>query len=163
MLLWPCRSATTLAHSLRSRFEACPGGVKQMTNKTHAAPRGAEKKRNRGRPHSEHPRRQIVKVRLTGSEKADLMMRAGRLGMAELLRSSALRHHVSLVPTINRAAWVELARSAANINQLAHHANGGGILGGAAVRPILEKISQQIADLRMLLIAAAPIDDGDLS
>jgi len=68
-----------------------------------------------------------VSVRLNPAELALLDdRRAGvRMQRGEYLRSAALHVLPPTVPKVNRAAWAALARTAANLNQIAHRMNAG--------------------------------------
>jgi len=52
-------------------------------------------------------------------------------------------------PELNRSAWRELARAAANLNQLAHHANGAGI-----ETLDIDAIARELAQFRLALLRA---------
>ena len=53
-------------------------------------------------------------------------------------------------PEVNRAAWLELSRSASNLNQLAHHLNS---IGGAESADV-PQIMAELARFRAALIGA---------
>ena len=67
----------------------------------------------------------------------------------------------SAAPALNREAYVELARSAANLNQLTHHLNQVQVAGQsdvielAAVRALVQKLLFEVAVLRAKLIGAS--------
>lgn len=71
-------------------------------------------------------------------------------------RRVLLRKHIRPIPELNREAWAELARLAANINQLAHHANASGELGQLVE---LQAVARQVAALRLQLIGADTDED----
>jgi hypothetical protein len=56
------------------------------------------------------------------------------------------------VPDLNRAAWRELSRAAANLNQIAHHLNSGGDANHA-------EIMAALAEFRRSLIGDTGADD----
>jgi len=47
----------------------------------------------------------------------------GQVTRGEFIRRAALSAPPRIVPAVNRAAWVELARLSANLNQLVRHLN----------------------------------------
>lgn len=84
--------------------------------------------RKRGRkpiPDSEQ-RRHAVTCRLTDAERDHVDASRGRVTRGEFLRRAALSAPPHVVPEVNRAAWVELARLSANLNQIARRLNEGG-------------------------------------
>jgi hypothetical protein len=104
-----------------------------------------------GRPPKdpEQLRSVLVGVRLTAAEAADLASRAAAVGMQPgvYLRVSCLsKDPPRPVPPINRTAWEQLSRLAANLNQLAHHANLGNEVGVSSSE--LEHIARLVAYLR---------------
>lgn len=66
-----------------------------------------------------------VSVRLNEAELArlDLLRDAVQMQRGEYLRAAALHRLPPTIPAINREAWAELAREAANLNQFAKHLN----------------------------------------
>lgn len=68
-----------------------------------------------------------VSVRLNDAELAKLDARRSPIKMqrGEYLRAAALHRLPPTIPAINREAWTELAREAANLNQIARHLNQG--------------------------------------
>lgn len=68
-----------------------------------------------------------VSVRLNEAELArlDLLRDAVQMQRGEYLRAAALHRLPPTIPAINREAWAELAREAANLNQFAKHLNQG--------------------------------------
>lgn len=92
---------------------------------------------------------------------ADLMVlepKAKSVGktMSSFLREAGLGstvQAVTVLPTINRDQWRELSRSAANLNQLAHHCH----LGTDDPRTekalaLLDTMQTQLADIRSALL-----------
>ena len=67
-------------------------------------------------------------VYVTESERAEVERRAALVGMRPpaYLREAGLSRLPHSVPQLNREAWVALARTAANLNQLAKHLNQSG-------------------------------------
>lgn len=79
------------------------------------------------RPLPDRERRDhCVSVRLNAAELAQLDDVRGRFQRGEWLRIAALDQLPPSIPAINRDAWLELARAAANLNQLAKHINQRG-------------------------------------
>ena len=71
----------------------------------------------------------MVSSRLSAAELAMLDERraAFRMRRGEYLRAAALQRDLPpTIPAINRQQWADLARLAANLNQIAKHLNGGG-------------------------------------
>ncbi len=107
----------------------------------------------------------VAYVRLTSEDHAEISRRAQHAGLSvsEFLRRSGLQLAVPRpVPAVNRAAWSELARSTANLNQLAHHLNESRITGRAGhldadvLREELRAMDNRIEDVRRRLIGEAP-------
>lgn len=95
-----------------------------------------------------------VSVRLHAGELAWLDEQRGpvRMGRGEYLRSAALgKLPPQPAPEINRGAWLELSRSAANLNQLAHHLNSAGAI-ESSVEAV--EITAELAKFRAALIGA---------
>lgn len=63
-----------------------------------------------------------------------------------------------VVPAINQSAWIELARTAANINQLTHHANLGLPPDWVRIIEELSSLEDAVAALRSAMIGGP---DGD--
>lgn len=89
---------------------------------------------------SANRRGHTVSVRLNDAELArlDSLRDSVRMQRGEYLRAGALHRLPPTIPAINREAWAGLARSAANLNQLARHLNEGGALGFDEVRATLD-------------------------
>ena len=68
-----------------------------------------------------------VSVRLNAAELARLDGQRSSIKMqrGEYLRAAALHRLPPTIPAINREAWTELAREAANLNQIAKYLNQG--------------------------------------
>jgi len=99
-------------------------------------------------------RAHCVSVRLHAGELAwlDEQRAAVRMGRGEYLRSAALgKLPPQPAPALNRAAWLELARSAANLNQIAHHLNSLGAIESSAEAV---EIAAALARFRAALIGA---------
>jgi len=72
-------------------------------------------------------RAHTVSVRLNDAELArlDSLREAVRMQRGEYLRAAALHRLPPTIPAVNREQWAELARTAANLNQIARHLNEG--------------------------------------
>lgn len=113
---------------------------------------------------SERARTSYQTFRVTPAESAELVghARAAGLSVSQLVRSRVLglRAPVAAAPLLNRQAYTELARTAANLNQLAHHLNQVQVSGQAqvidlaAARALIQKTLDELAGLRADLIGA---------
>lgn len=86
-----------------------------------------------------------VSVRMNIGELADLDSKRGRVPRGEWLRLCADDKLPPSIPTLNRQAWIELSRSASNLNQLSQKLNLGDEVDVAELRQIL-------ADFRLRLL-----------
>ncbi len=106
-----------------------------------------------------------ITVRVNGAERAVLEARAAAAGLdvGVYVRAMGLRRRVvGVVPEVNRGAWGELARTTANVNQIAAHLNGGGRFderGTPRVAQALDAVRGELELLRRALIG--PYDDAD--
>lgn len=75
---------------------------------------------------------------------------AAHLAVSAFLRKAALGQRVQAVPTGNAERWAELAKLAANLNQLAHHANAGQCVGVPA--SLLNGVVEEVLALRRELL-----------
>ena len=66
---------------------------------------------------TDETRTHCVSVRLNVVELAQLDSQCGEMQRGEYLRVAALHRLPSVVPEINKNAWVELSRLSANLNQ----------------------------------------------
>lgn len=91
-------------------------------------------------------REHTVSVRLNVDELARLDQLRCHVAMqrGEYLRAAALHRLPPTIPAINREAWAELARSAANLNQIAHHLNVGGSLDFEVVRATIDAFRRSL-------------------
>ena len=95
-------------------------------------------------------RQHCVSVRLNADELARLDGVRGQFQRGEWLRMAALDRLPPTVPELNRQAWADLARAAANLNQLARHLNEGrGSTDADAIR-------SELSAFRLALIGAQP-------
>jgi len=126
-------------------------------------------KEREGPPPPATLRTHTISVRVNGVERAELERRRTAAGLREMgayLRVAVLaqRPPRAVVPEINRRAWQELARTAANVNQLTAHLNGGGRLdatGTARLTSALDALGGEIRSLRLALLGAGGDDGGD--
>ena len=88
------------------------------------------RKRGGRPPRTSDPSIKTVGVRLSLKEYNDLrdQAQAAGLSLSEFIRARFFQTRIKarpLVPAINREIYAELARSASNLNQMAHHLNEG--------------------------------------
>lgn len=109
-----------------------------------------------GRPRAAEPRVTQVTVRLSARERAAILKQAGGAGkLSAYLRAAGLgQPRQPVVPPVNWTAWEALARTAANLNQITHHANSGLVTDGAQVVVVVAELREQVAALRLALIGA---------
>jgi hypothetical protein len=104
-------------------------------------------------------RRATIGVRVSASEYVALKSKAAHMHMtpARWLREAALARRLPSPPVaaINREQYAELARLAANLNQLAHLANEGKPVTVAS--GLLERVAAETRRLRLALLG---IDEG---
>lgn len=97
-----------------------------------------------------------VSVRLNDAELArlDSQRDAVQMQRGEYLRAAALHRLPPTIPAANREQWAELARTAANLNQIARHLNEGRRGEGERIGKALGlELSAQLANcLRVLLL-----------
>lgn len=86
-----------------------------------------------------------VSVRMNIGELAGLDNKRGRVPRGEWLRLCAEHKLPPSIPPLNRQAWIELSRSASNLNQLSKKLNAGDEVDVAELRQIL-------ADFRLRLL-----------
>lgn len=72
---------------------------------------------------SEDIREHCISVRLNKAELTQLDSKRSSYRRGEWLRMAALHQLAPVYPEVNKEAWCELARSAANLNQIAKHLN----------------------------------------
>lgn len=98
-------------------------------------------------------REHCVSVRLNAAELATLDARRGAFQRGEWLRMAALDKLPPTVPALNSEAWVELARAAGNLNQIARALNTGEQIEKGGLR-------DQLNQFRAALIGAK-LDEGN--
>ena len=110
-----------------------------------------------------------ISVYVSAAERATITEKAARLGMTapQYLRECALRQRIPAppVPAVNLEKYAELARLAANLNQLAHAANSQkrGIFGGGVKvdSDLLEQCRHELSSLRLALVNAGGDEEGE--
>jgi hypothetical protein len=116
----------------------------------------APRKSKGGRPKGDPAalRSSVIGVRVSAGERATVCERASAMHMtpAEWLRTAALSRRLPPLPVaaINRAQYVELARLAANLNQLTRLANGGHHV--TVADGLLERLLSETQRLRLALL-----------
>lgn len=103
-----------------------------MQEPTNKEPR-KKKRRGPAPTPEEQKRKKRISVYLTGAEYAELLGRVNHKDdLSPYMRAQAFagktRYSVK-VPELNLQAYADLARAAANLNQLARYLNGGDLLG----------------------------------
>lgn len=100
-------------------------------------------------------RTHTVSVRLNGAELARLDGQRApvRMQRGEYLRAAALHQLPPTIPPVNHAAFVELSRSAANLNQVARALNAVA-RGAPEPAPSVVEIGAVLDDFRRALIGA---------
>ena len=102
-----------------------------------------------------------IGVRVSAEEYAVLKLKARQMGMtpAQWLREAALSRRLPSppVPAINREQYVELARLAANLNQLARAANEGRAV--TVNDNLMKRLSAEVNRLRLALLGTGGSDD----
>ena len=93
-------------------------------------------------------RTHCVSVRFSPTELALLDSQRGRMRRGAYLRSTWGHNAPAPVPAINLDAWRQLARAAANLNQLAYAVNSGRV-------PELSSIRAELATFRSALVGPA--------
>ena len=112
------------------------------------------------RARHEDRRTERVALYLTPAERAELERRTAMTGWRDVgayVRRAimAQRSPRATVPQVNIQAWGELARTAANLNQLTRHLNEGGALDAATAARLgveLERLGGEVRALRLGLL-----------
>lgn len=96
--------------------------------------------------------RQALEVYFSAAEREQVSRQAAAAGLSlsAFVRRAALRQQVHSVPVPNVQKWEELARLAANLNQLAAAANRGMVAGTDAEE--FDLLRQHVQQLRLALI-----------
>jgi hypothetical protein len=103
----------------------------------------------------EEKRTHTVSVRLNPAEleQLDKAREPVNLQRGEYLRCAALDQLPPTIPEINRKAWLELSKSAANLNQIAKKLNEGDQVEA-------EEIAKELKSFRMGLICPRNDEEG---
>jgi len=109
-----------------------------------------------------------ISVRVHAGEYATLDARRDAAGIKEMgayVRQAVLaqRPPPAVVPAVNREAWVALARTASNLNQLAAHLNAGHLPGAPhpmCLSDLLVTLTEEVRALRLALLGVAPEEPG---
>lgn len=104
-----------------------------------------------------------VSVYFTPDEAAEIRRRAAGINPAAYLRSTVLGRRPIQIPKINREAYQELARSAGNLNQIAHSLNILWQEGGLPSLADIEDIKAELSEFRIKLLGVkAQLDEEEL-
>lgn len=116
------------------------------------SPPSSPKRRHGPTPKSsDEKRKHSISCRLTDAELATIDARRGKVRRGEWLRIAALSKPPRIVPELNRLAWVDLARSASNLNQLTHAINSGSTP-SCDLAHVIADLRRDLDALRLLLI-----------
>ena len=130
-----------------------------MTAEAEVTPRKGRGGRPKGDPSA--VRASTIGVRVSADEYAALKAKAGQMGVtpAQWLREAALSRRLPSPPVaaINREQYVELARLAANLNQLARAANEGQAV--TVNDHLMQRLSAEVNRLRLALLGTEKSDD----
>lgn len=103
-----------------------------------------------------------IGVRVSAAEYAALRVKAEQMGMspAQWLREAALSRRLPSppVPPVNREQYAELARLAANLNQLARASNSGRAV--TVTDALLNGLAAEVRRLRLALLGTATGGDA---
>jgi hypothetical protein len=112
-------------------------------------------RRRGGRPRAIEPRTLFAMVRLSRTEKTALAKRADGVPLGDFIRRAALRRRATRrieIPSVNAEAWIALARTGANLNQIAHHLNAGDNADASNIASALAQLHEEVRQLRRQLI-----------
>lgn len=118
----------------------------------------APPKQKGGRPllEPESVKDQTIGVRLTAAEATTLKEKAAKMGLkpGQWLREAALSRRLPSppVPTINREQYAELARLAANLNQLTAAIHRGHTVVDSSISGLLDALMLEVSRLRLALL-----------
>jgi hypothetical protein len=103
-------------------------------------------------------REHCVSVRLNSVELADLDSSRALVKMqrGEYLRHASMGKLPPTIPPINREAWANLARVAANLNQYQHQINAGSVTGHPP--KVIQKLAELVQVLRAELLGIDRIE-----
>ncbi len=124
--------------------------------------------RRGGRPRkaAEDRRTERVALYLTPAERVELERRTAMTGWRDVgayVRRAimAQRSPRATVPQLNMQAYGELARMAANLNQLTRHLNEGGALDGATAARLGVELERLGGEVRALRLGLLGIKEGE--
>lgn len=124
-------------------------------------PRKSRGRGGRPRVDETEARKRTIGVRVNGTEMDTLQRKADSVGLplSQWLRLVALSRYVPrpLVPEINREAYAELAKLAANLNQLTRAAHGGRAV---VPFPLLKATHDILKKLRLALLGVSDDSQG---
>lgn len=110
---------------------------------------------------SDDVREHCVSVRLNKAELTQLDSKRSGYRRGEWLRMAALHQLAPVLPEVNKEAWAELARSAANLNQITKHLNTKAPDSGIS-RTEMFTLKRSLDAFRDALFAAQQkLEDGD--
>ena len=114
------------------------------------------KQKIRNTPNSEKALRQrCISVRLSQREDAELDRRRGAQQRGRFIRNLFLgRPEPKQIPEINRKAYIEMARAASNLNQIARALNRGD-------RVILEELIRELQAFRREMLRGREAEKDD--
>lgn len=109
------------------------------------------------------PKKRIhcISVRLSTEELALLDARRGLQKRGAWVRAAALSNLPPVVPELNREAWIKLARSASNLNQLVAHLNASKNATLHEMVSSIDTIQKRLIGFRNALLGH--FDEGDES
>ena len=104
-------------------------------------------------------RTHVVMARFSPSEleRLDALRSIFKMSRAKYMRTRALGERMpqdSIAPALNRQAWVELSRSASNLNQIAKRMN-------MKMAVTVNEIAHELSEFRAALIGAARFEPDD--
>lgn len=124
-------------------------------------PRKSRGRGGRPRVDEAEARKRTIGVRVNGTEMDTLQRKADSVGLplSQWLRLIALSRYVPrpLVPEINREAYAELAKLAANLNQLTRAAHEGRAV---VPFPLLKATHDILKKLRLALLGVSDDSQG---
>lgn len=98
--------------------------------------------------------RERIDLYLNAAERSAIEAKARDAGLAvsAFIRKAALGQRIEVPQVVNAARWGELARTTANLNQLAHAVNAGHASG---IDPrLIEELADQVRLLRLELLGS---------
>ncbi|WP_069301509.1 plasmid mobilization protein [Neptunicoccus sediminis] len=108
-----------------------------------------------GRPRVRNKRDHQITVRLTEREYRKLQKAASGSSVAALVRDRLLglsKETTPQIPLVNRQAWIELSRTASNLNQMSYHLNTGTRPEVDRILPLLSLLQRNLEQVRAGLI-----------